>query len=76
VGGGLRPAARPGIDVSAAPPLPNGEDFPGPKADQHSFGGKVTLNYIYTYFTTGMTFGYFADAWSFSYTLGAIFWGA
>jgi hypothetical protein len=54
----------------------NGEDFTGPKASINSFGGKLTLNYIYTYFTTGFTLGYFADAWSFTYTLGAMFWGA
>jgi hypothetical protein len=54
----------------------NGSEFPGEKANVNSFGGKLTLNYIYTFFTTGFTVGYFADAWSFTYTLGAIFWGA
>ncbi|MCA9521761.1 MAG: hypothetical protein KC609_12340 [Myxococcales bacterium] len=46
------------------------------KGSAHAYGGKVSLNYIWSYTNSGFSIGYFAGAWNFMMNVGIAFWGA
>jgi hypothetical protein len=55
----------------------NGSEFErGSLTNVHAYGGMASLNYWWTWFSSGMSLGYFAGAWQFYYTVGMTFWGA